>query len=118
VVAKIKERLAVSKQTTQRVHMERFKLKKLNEVETKEQYLIEISNRFWTLENLDAEVDINRAWEIIRGNIQFSAKESVEYFELTKHESWFGEGCLELLDQRKQVELHWLQDPSELMGII
>jgi hypothetical protein len=22
------------------------------------------------------------------------------------------------LDQRKQVELHWLQDPSELMGII
>jgi hypothetical protein len=30
VVAKVKERLAVSKQTTHRVHMERFSLKKLN----------------------------------------------------------------------------------------
>jgi hypothetical protein len=33
----LRERLAVSKQTTHRVHMERFNLKKLNEVEAKEQ---------------------------------------------------------------------------------
>jgi hypothetical protein len=32
--------------------MERFRLKKLNEVEGKEQYCVEISNRFATLENL------------------------------------------------------------------
>jgi hypothetical protein len=32
VVAKVGERLAVSKQTTNRVHMERFNLKKLNDV--------------------------------------------------------------------------------------
>jgi hypothetical protein len=32
--------------------MERFNLKKLNEVEGKEQYLVEISNRFAALENL------------------------------------------------------------------
>jgi hypothetical protein len=38
VVAKVRERLAVSKQTTQRIHMERFNLKKLNKVEGKEQY--------------------------------------------------------------------------------
>jgi hypothetical protein len=44
--------VAVSKQTTQRVHIERFNLKKLNEVEGKEQYQIEISNRFAALENL------------------------------------------------------------------
>jgi hypothetical protein len=42
VVAKIRERLAVSKQTTHRVHVERFSLKKLNEVEGKEQYRFEI----------------------------------------------------------------------------
>jgi hypothetical protein len=36
VVARVKERLAVSKQRTHRVHMERFNLKKLNEVEGKE----------------------------------------------------------------------------------
>jgi hypothetical protein len=35
-----KERLAVSKRTTHRVHMERFNLKKLNEAEGKEQYRV------------------------------------------------------------------------------
>jgi hypothetical protein len=50
VVAKVRERLAVSKQATHRVHMERFNLKKLNEVEGKEQYCVEISNRFTALE--------------------------------------------------------------------
>jgi hypothetical protein len=40
---------------------EKFNPNKLNEVDTKEQYLIEISNRFAASENLDAEVDINRA---------------------------------------------------------
>jgi hypothetical protein len=37
VVANIRERLAVSKQTTQKFDMERFNLKKLDEVEGKEQ---------------------------------------------------------------------------------
>jgi hypothetical protein len=61
VVAKVRERLAVSKQTMHRFHMERLNLKKLNEVNGKEQYHIEISNRFAALEILDAEVDIIRA---------------------------------------------------------
>jgi hypothetical protein len=65
VVAKVGERLAVSKQTTQRVNMERFNHKKLNEVEGKEQYRVEISNRFAALENLDTEMDFNIAWETI-----------------------------------------------------
>jgi hypothetical protein len=41
--------------------MERFNLKKLNKVEGKEQYRVDISNRFTPLENLGVEVDINRA---------------------------------------------------------
>jgi hypothetical protein len=40
--------------------------KKLNEVESKEQFLVETSNRFAALEDLDAEVEINSAWETIR----------------------------------------------------
>jgi hypothetical protein len=52
VVAKVRERLAVSKQTTHRFHMERLNLKKLNEILGKEQYHVEISNRFAALENL------------------------------------------------------------------
>jgi hypothetical protein len=58
------------------VHMERFNLKKLKEVEVKEQYRVEISNRFAALEELDTEVDINRAWEAIREYKNFSQRES------------------------------------------
>jgi hypothetical protein len=61
------------KQTTHRLLMERFNLKKLNEVDRKEQYLIEISNRFASLEKLDTEVDVNKAWETIIQIITISA---------------------------------------------
>jgi hypothetical protein len=56
VVAKIRERIAVNKQGSYKFRMERFNLKKLNEVEGKEKYRIEVSNRFAALEDLDAEV--------------------------------------------------------------
>jgi hypothetical protein len=54
--------------------MERFNLKKLNEIEGKEQYRVEISTRFAALESLDTEVDVNKAWETIGENIKNSAK--------------------------------------------
>ncbi|PNF34910.1 hypothetical protein B7P43_G01414 [Cryptotermes secundus] len=69
VVAEVGETLTVSKQTVHRVHMERFNLKKLNKVEGKEQYRVEISNWFTTLENSDTDVDINKAWETLRSNL-------------------------------------------------
>jgi hypothetical protein len=46
VVEKIRESLAASKQATQKFDMDRFNLKKLNEVEGKEQHQIKISHRF------------------------------------------------------------------------
>jgi hypothetical protein len=52
VMAKVRKRLAVSKQTMHRVHMERFNLKKLNEVKGKEQHNVEIINRLDALEHL------------------------------------------------------------------
>jgi hypothetical protein len=63
VVAKVRKRLAVNKQSPQGFHMERFSLKKLNEVEGKEQYRVEVSNRSAALEDLDVEVEINIAWD-------------------------------------------------------
>jgi hypothetical protein len=65
--------------------MERFNLKKLNVVEGKEQVHVEVSNRFEALENSDAEVEINSAWETIRENIKISAKETLGYFKFKKH---------------------------------
>jgi hypothetical protein len=79
VVAKFKERLAVNKQSSHRFNMERYNLKTLNDVEGKEQFRVEVSNRF---EDLDTEVEINSAWETIRENIKISAKESLGYFKI------------------------------------
>jgi hypothetical protein len=64
--------------------MERFNLKKLNDVEGKEQFRVEVSNRFAALEDLDIEVEINSDWETITENIKISAKKSLDYFELMK----------------------------------
>jgi hypothetical protein len=73
--------------------MERFNLKKFNEVEVKEQNRVEISNRFAALVNLEDVVDINRSWETIGENIKISAKVSLGYYELKKHKPWFDEGA-------------------------
>jgi hypothetical protein len=77
VVEKIRERLSVNKQRLHRFNMGRFNLKKLYERDGKEKYHSEVSNRIAALEDLDTEVDINSALEIIRENIKISAKESM-----------------------------------------
>jgi hypothetical protein len=55
--------------------MERLNFKKLNKIEDKEQYSGKVSDRFPALEDLDADEDINSAWETMRENIKFSSKE-------------------------------------------
>jgi hypothetical protein len=65
--------------------MERFNLKGLNEVEGKEQYHVEVSNRSVVLKHLDTEVEINSAWEIIRENLKISAKASLGSTKDTKN---------------------------------
>ena len=66
VVAKLKKRIVVRKQAAQKFDGERCNLRKLNELEVKEMYQIEITNRFAGLENLNVDEDVNRAWETKR----------------------------------------------------
>ena len=61
VVAKVRERLAVSKQTAQKLDGERFHLRKLNDLEVKKQYQIETTNRSAALRNVSDDGDINMA---------------------------------------------------------
>jgi hypothetical protein len=67
VVAKIRERIAVEKQGSHKFQMERLNLKKLNEVEGKEKYRVEVLNRF--------------AWKIwrLRLKLILSGKQLEEY---------------------------------------
>ena len=113
VVASVRERLAASKQAAQKLDGERFNLRKLNELEVRKQYQIEITNRSVALENLSDGEDINRARENIKENIKTSAKESLGLQKLMQHKPWFDEECLGFLDQRKQATMQWLQDPSQ-----
>jgi hypothetical protein len=50
VVAKVREILAVSKHEAQKFDRERFNMRKLNELEVRKQYQIEITKRFAVLE--------------------------------------------------------------------
>jgi hypothetical protein len=61
VVAKLRERISVSKGARAKFDLERFDLKKMDEEEIKEKYHVEISNRFAALKNLDESFDINNA---------------------------------------------------------
>jgi hypothetical protein len=54
--------------------MERFNLKKIYEEEGKEQYWVEISNRFAALEILNDHVDINRTWKTYYREYQNSSQ--------------------------------------------
>jgi hypothetical protein len=55
--------------------------------------LFEISNRFAALENLDTEMDVNKAWETIRENVRFEVTTAVTmmiiiFWEMTPYGSY------------------------------
>ena len=74
MVAKVRERLAVSKQSAQKFDWESFNLRKLNELLVRKQCQIEIMKMLAALENLSDSDEISRAWVNIKENIKTSAK--------------------------------------------
>ena len=66
VIEKVRGRLAVGKQDAQRLDRQRFNLSKLNNLEVRKQYKIDIKNRFAALESLDEDEDVNRTWETLK----------------------------------------------------
>ena len=103
--AKVRERLAISKQAAQRFDGERFNPRKLNGLEVR-------TNRSAALVNLSDSEDVNRAREKIKENIKISAKDSLGLHKLKQHKPCFDE-CLGFLDQWKQAKMQWIQDPSQ-----
>jgi hypothetical protein len=66
--------------------------------------------KLWTTYNSE---DINRAWENIRENIEVSAKETLGLYEQKQHKPRFDEECSQVLGQRKQAKMQWLQNPNQ-----
>ena len=82
-----------------------YNLRKLNELEVRKHYQIQITNRFAALGNLSDDDDISRAWENIKENIKTLAKESLGLHKLKQHKPWFDEECLYFLDEMKQAKM-------------
>jgi len=108
VIAKVRERLAVFKQATQRLDRHRFNLSKLNELEVRKQYQVEITSRVAALENFNEDEDVNRVWGNINHYIQISAKLRLGMHVCKQHKTWFDEECLGFLDQRKRAKIQWV----------
>ena len=77
----------IQKHETQKSDVERFPLRKLNELQVMKQYQIEITNRLTALEEIDG------VWENIKENIKTSEEESTGLYGLNQHKPWFNEEC-------------------------
>ncbi|KAJ4438181.1 hypothetical protein ANN_14120, partial [Periplaneta americana] len=112
----LQERLSVAKRVEQQVNITKFNILKLKDEEAKQNYQVEISNRFATLESSDEvekELDVNSVWENIRDSIKIAAEQSIGYYETKKKKPWFDEDCCMVVERRKQAKLKFLQDPDE-----
>jgi hypothetical protein len=115
-VAKLRERISVSKRAWRKFDVETFDLKKLDDVDVKEKCRVQILNRFAALEILDDSFDINNAWESIRENIKTSAKDNLGYHRLKHDKPRFDDECSKLIDHWEQAKFQWLQNPSQING--
>ena len=70
MVAKVRVRLAVSIQAAENFDGERFNVRKLNELEVRKHYQMDITNRYEAMGNLWDDEDTNRVWENIKENIK------------------------------------------------
>ncbi|KAJ4439878.1 hypothetical protein ANN_08007 [Periplaneta americana] len=116
VIGELRERLSVAKRVEQQVNITKFNILKLKDEEAKQNYQVEISNRFSTLESSDEvekELDVNSVWENIRDSIKIAAEQSIGYYETKKKKPWFDEDCCMVVERRKQAKLKFLQDPVE-----
>jgi hypothetical protein len=104
VVAKLRERISVSKWARKKSDVESLDLRKLDNIKVKEKYQVKISNRFVAFESLDESFNIYNVWESIKENIK-TAKDNLEYHRLKHNKPWFDDECSKLLDQQKQAKL-------------
>jgi actin-like ATPase involved in cell morphogenesis len=111
LVAKVRERLAVSEQEAQKFDVERFNFGTINE-EVRKQFQIKISKRSAALQNLSDSEDINRTWENVKDNIKPKVQEIIRQYKLKQHKPRLTK---DVYDQKKLGKMQWLQSPYQTM---
>ena len=61
------------------------------------------------MENLSDSEDINRAWENIKENIKFPAKQTLGLYGRKQHKSWFDEECSQVKGRRLKCSGYRIQ---------
>ena len=82
MVTKVRERLAVSKQSAQNFDVERFNFRTLSELEVRKQYQIKVSKQVCSFGKFNDSKNINWAWENIKENNKSSNNENLGLSEL------------------------------------
>jgi hypothetical protein len=102
----------------QKFDLERFDVKTLHDVEVKEKYQVEISNRFASLESLDENFDINNARESTRENLKTSAKDDLGYHRLKHNKPWFDDECSKLIENGSRINYNGCKIQAKSTDII
>jgi hypothetical protein len=87
VVAKVKERLAMSKRPVKKMDMGRFSPKKLLREKLKNSIRLQskTSLQLWRI--------MGTSWDTVRDGIIILAKESISHCESKHHKPWFDDEC-------------------------
>jgi hypothetical protein len=118
VEAKLREKMSVSKRARQNSDLKRFDPKRLDDVEVKEKYQVEISNIFAASESLDESFDINNAWEGIRENIKTPPKDNLRYQKLKHNKPWLDDECSKLIHNGSRLNYNGCKIQTKSMVII
>ena len=114
VIARVKIRLKVNRGSRNERKM-RFDTERLKENDIKEEYQLELRNRFSVLaeERGEAE-DVNQRWRDIEQAVKDVAEETIGYIEGTRRQHWFDDECRRAAHERKQARINHLQHVNDL----
>ena len=114
VIARVKVRLKANRGSRNERKM-RFDTEKLKENNVKEEYQLELRNRFRVLTEERGETeDINQRWRDLEQAVKDVAEEKIGYIEGTRSQHWFDDECRRAANERKQARINHLQDVNDL----
>jgi hypothetical protein len=95
----------------------RYAVEKLEDMEVREAYAVEVANRFSVLEptnedTADEEEDVDLNWERIKKAVQGAAEEALGKTRRRVKEYWFNEECSRAVQGRKAKREAWLRDET------
>ena len=79
-----------------------FDINKLKDAEMRQQYSIEVSNRFASLPDTE---NIEERWESFKSAVHDAAKATIGYRRGTRKEQWISQETWSLIDERKETKL-------------